>query len=649
MTATDQIRAWRAAAPNFRKRQRKSVGQIRYGWNHPKTLCFVFGCQRSGTKMLMRILENSPATRIYHENNELAFHDFQLRSDRTVRLLTTTSPAPSQIFKPICDSHLADQLLERFPEANGLWIYRHYDDVAGSASQKWGSHQREVIDAVAAGDLARWGWRTERLSDTVLAAIRRVHRPDLSDHEGGMLFWYMRNACFFERGVHAHPRMVLKNYEELVRDPARHFPEVFAHVGAPFESSFIARVHADSVGRREPPVVSAEIRALCAELMARLDGWVRVKPTPSSTLSLPSPVLMLINTLGVGGAERHVVTMANWLAARGVAVTVAAEGGDLVAELHASTQFVATPLRRVRADLPLAARQVRAILRDRQPAVIVANSLAVTLIARVAQPRGRVPIVNIAHGWPDDRYQQVGPLLRVADVVIAVSPEVKAKLVAGGLDPKRCEVVLNGVDCTHLGPRVGATRQAAREAMGAGPEDILVLSLGRLTPQKAHHHMIGVAARLRKEHPLLRYAIVGEGARAQELRDLITAAGLTDVVRLPGLRADGPDLLGSADIYLSPSDWEGMPLSTIEAMASGLPTVATRTEGAGLLLTEECGFIVPIGDVEGMATQVGRLAANPELRARLGAASRERALASFGHDRMAKEIAAILGRVTSGR
>ncbi len=113
MIDRDRIRGWRAAAPGFAARQRKTLGQVRYGWAHPKTTSFVFGCQRSGTKMMMRVLDRSPATRIYHENNALAFEDFQLRSDGILRALVLANPAPAQIFKPICDSQAADSILDR--------------------------------------------------------------------------------------------------------------------------------------------------------------------------------------------------------------------------------------------------------------------------------------------------------------------------------------------------------------------------------------------------------------------------------------------------------------------------------------------------------------------------------------------------------
>lgn len=120
MNLVDRISAWREAAPRFLARQVKSPSQLRLGWDHPKRTSFVFGCQRSGTKMLMRILDNSPETRIYHENHASAFHDFQLRSNAVVRALAASSPAPAQVFKPICDSQRADELLADFPHARGL-------------------------------------------------------------------------------------------------------------------------------------------------------------------------------------------------------------------------------------------------------------------------------------------------------------------------------------------------------------------------------------------------------------------------------------------------------------------------------------------------------------------------------------------------
>lgn len=631
------INRLRTSGPGFVRRQAKHAAQARHGWLHRRTVGFVFGCQRSGTKMVMRVLDESPLTRIYHENHASAFRDFELRPDPIVRMLVRTSPAPHHVFKPICDSHEADHLLERFPRARGAWIVRDADDVAASAVVKWGDHQKQLIDAVVAGDTTTWGWRTARISEAMRAAVAGAWRPDLTAHEGALLFWYLRNAFFLELGLDQHPRMKLFSYEELVGSPESGFAELFGHLGVPFDPSLVNKVRATSIRRRTPPPVHPDVRALCDGLTARLAGL------PAPPPSLVSPVLLLIDTLGTGGAERYVVTVANWLADRGVRVVVSSAGGALVAELRPGVTHIEAALENVRATLPRLARVVADIVAAHEPKVIVANSLANTWVARLAAPR--TPLVNVAHGWPQERYRVVGPLMRVADRVVAVSPDVRDRLVTGGADPARVLVVNNGVDTRLLGPRSGHARAAARAAMGAGPEHVVVVAIGRLVDQKAHQHVVTIAARNRERHPQLRYAIVGTGARAGELAELVEREGLVGIVTLTGLRTDVPDLLGSADIYLNCSDWEGMPLTTIEAMASSLPSVSTRTEGAAQLLDETCGVLVPPGDPIAMAEAIAKLAEQPATRARLGAAANTRARASFSHDRMVRELTDVLAAV----
>jgi glycosyltransferase involved in cell wall biosynthesis len=649
----ERLRAWKASAPGFARRQAKHLRQARFGWDHPSRTTFVFGCQRSGTKMVMRVLDRSPETRIYHENHAAAFDDFQLRSDRTVRTLTQLSPAPAQVFKPICDSHRADEILEQFPKARAMWVYRHHNDVANSAVQKWGDHQRDVIDAVAQGNLHHWGWRTARIPTEVLQTIRRVHRPDLSAHEGALLFWYMRNAFFFSLGLDQHPEMLLVNYRALVETPEAAFGAAFDHAEAHFEPSFVDTVNAKSVGRMPPPAASSEIGTLCADLQDRLDAWTNAtakshtEPTPMPTTGLPSPILVLIDTLGTGGAERYAVTISNWMAKQGINVTLAASPGEMSDGISPDVNWQPTALNHIRGALPKAASLVRELIQQHQPAAIIANSLALTIVARAAQLRRRVPIINVAHGWPKDRYWKVGPFMRIADVVVAVSPDVRQKLVAAGMDADRVEVVYNGVDCTDLAVREGEIRAAARRDMGAQPGGLVVVAVGRLEAQKAHQNIIAMAAKLAETHPSLRFAVVGCGTRDAELAALAESEGVADRVRFLGLRRDVANLLGSADIYLNCSDWEGMPLTTIEAMASGLPTVATHTEGADQLLDETCGIVVPVGDVDKMAAAVASLADDAERRASLGEVAQRRALADFSHERMTQQLVDIVAKTVA--
>jgi len=626
----------RQSAPGFLKRQAKTLRQTTHGWLHKRRVGFVFGCQRSGTKMLMRVLDEVPETRIFHENHAVAFQDFQLRSDRVIRSLVALNPAPVQVFKPICDSHRADAVLAAHDSSRAVWIYRHFDAVAASALKKWGDHQKILIEAILAGDTATWGWRTDGITTHLRQTLREVTGGQVSEAEGALLFWWLRNQFFFSRGLHEDPRVHLTRYSRMVREPATEARAVFDHLGAPYADRYMARVNADSIDR--PPLTAAdgvrrEVRALCEDLLARLDAW---QPPPRPAIS---PVMVLIDTINTGGAERYAITVANRLARQGAAVTLACSGGDQSDRVDPAVDLQIGPLDTVRTDLPRAALWLRRVLQEGGHQAVICNSLATTLIARTALPTRRIPIVNVAHGWPADRFWAVAPPMRTADRVVAVSPDLKKRLVEGGLDEGRCVVVHNGVNCAPLGRREGELRDTARREMGVrGPGDLVVVTVGRLEAQKAHHHIITVADRLRDSHPQLRFALVGGGAREDELRGLIAARDLGNRVLLLGQRRDVPDLLGSADLFLNCSDWEGMPLTTIEAMASGLPVVATHTEGAEQLLTEATGAVVPIADTDGMAEALARFADSPPLRQAAGQAARQRALEHFSHERMVDQL-----------
>jgi len=631
---------WRKAAPNFARRQAKTLRQARHGWGHARRLGFVFGCQRSGTKMVMRVLDEAAEARIFHENHGVAFDDFQLRSDRVLRALISLTPAPVQLFKPICDSHRADVVLESFADARAAWVVRRADDVANSAVNKWGDHQRQVVEAVVSGNVDTWGWRTAGLGPDASRSLREAASGErLTPHEGALLFWWMRNQFFFSLGLDRSPRVRLVRYAELVTDPEAAFAPLFAHLGAAWSPRFVAQVRSTSVGRAPAPEARPAIRALCDALQARFEAW---RPTP---LPVPSPVLLFIDTLGRGGAERYVVTVANRLAAQGAEVTVVHGGGELEEELVEGIERVCGPFVAVRASLPRAAMELRRVLKQQAPVAIIANSLATAIIGRTAQSARRIPIVQVGHGWPAERFATVAPRMRVSDRVVAVSPDVKKRLVEAGLDEERVTVVHNGVDVRPFSRLPEAERTRVRAALGADADTVVVMTVGRLEDQKRHEHIIAMARQLAARAPQVRFYLAGGGSRAQELADLNEASGTQQRVRLLGKRRDIPELLGASDIFLNCSDWEGMPLSTIEGMAAELPIVATRTEGADQLLTPQTGIVAAVGDVDALADGVLRLSEDVELRRQMGKAAQVRARTHFSHERMVDQLVDVVRTV----
>lgn len=363
----------------------------------------------------------------------------------------------------------------------------------------------------------------------------------------------------------------------------------------------------------------------------------------------PSPVLLLTNQLTTGGAEMYVVTVSQWLVEHGAEVIVAATPGELVDRLHPDVTYHPVPLQDLRASIPVAAARIRALRRRYRPQVVLANSLVTAIVGRLATWPRRVPVVSVAHGWPADRYGIVSrPLGVAADVVVPVSHDVARRLEKGGLSPDRIQVVANGIDLSPFGRRTREQLQAARQAFGAGPDDVVVASVGRFVEQKQQHRILSLAARLKDDFPELRFGLIGYGPLESDLRRQITKLGLEDVVRLLIRRPDVPDLLMASDLYLSTSDWEGMPLSMIEAMAAGLPIVATDVEGIGALVTDDNGIRCAPGDLDALTEAVRRLARDEVMRLQRGSVSRARAEERFSRDVMCRNLAGVLRRAVDG-
>ncbi|WP_405014221.1 glycosyltransferase [Kitasatospora sp. NBC_01539] len=205
------------------------------------------------------------------------------------------------------------------------------------------------------------------------------------------------------------------------------------------------------------------------------------------------------------------------------------------------------------------------------------------------------------------------------DAVVAVSHAVAATI--GRRRPGD-----DWVTVVHHGPDLGgapegpAARAAAREALGLPQDALVVGTVGNLTPKKDQAGLLDAFARLRRDHPSAALVLIGAGPLEAELR---AAAG--GGVVFAGSRADVPALLPAFDVFTLSSRQEGLPVALMEAMTSGLPSVVTRVGGMPeVLADDEQGLLVPPGDPAALAAALGRLAADPALRERLGTAARER-------------------------
>jgi glycosyltransferase involved in cell wall biosynthesis len=166
-------------------------------------------------------------------------------------------------------------------------------------------------------------------------------------------------------------------------------------------------------------------------------------------------------------------------------------------------------------------------------------------------------------------------------------------------------------------------RTALRAGLVGDPARPLLIAVGRLTGQKGYDDMIAAFAQAAKPHPDAALVIVGTGELESNLRQQAASLGLAKKVYFTGSRSDVPRLLAASDIYLNTSHWEGLSIAMLEAMAAGLPVVATRVGDAEKLLSNGGGLLVEARSVEAFAAALTRLLDSPQDRLTMGQTARQ--------------------------
>ena len=209
---------------------------------------------------------------------------------------------------------------------------------------------------------------------------------------------------------------------------------------------------------------------------------------------------------------------------------------------------------------------------------------------------------------------------RFATTVVANSRAAKSFLAAEGLAADSILVIPNGVDLPAAADPARSSRPART-----------IVTVANLRPEKGHETLLTAAATLIHEYPDVQFQVVGGGPRRARLEALALALGLGDRVDFLGHREDVPSLLAHADIFVLPSRSEAFPNAAIEAMAAGVPVIASAVGGLRDLITDgETGLLVPADSPDRLAGAVRRLLGDPGLAARIGAAGRLHVAGRYG-------------------
>ena len=237
---------------------------------------------------------------------------------------------------------------------------------------------------------------------------------------------------------------------------------------------------------------------------------------------------------------------------------------------------------------------------------------------------------------------------RLVDCVVAVSEhDRRTQLEAAGRAPDRIEVVHNGIDFGRFATGNGA---AVRRSLGIPPDALIVGSVGRLEQQKGLKYLLRAVSQLGAEWPELRLVIAGDGSLRGALEAEAAALGIEDRVHLLGARNDVPDVLAALDVFAMPSEWEPFGLAAAEAMAAGLPVIASEVGGLPeVVAAGVTGILVPACEPGPLAAGIATLLREPATRRAMGEAGRARVQAEFSAQAMGNRMCSLYERLLGAK
>ena len=247
------------------------------------------GVQRSGTNMLAHGLQELPEFQVYNEGNPKAFEDYRLRPLAVIDALIEQSQANFVLMKPLCDSHRTPVLLDHFgPKARAIWAYRNVDDRVRSATAKFGdSNLRALRNFAAGGGLDHW--QVQGLSPENADFIRSFDFTAMSAESAAALFWYVRNALYFDLGLDRRHDTILISYDELLAEPEKIARALCAFLDLDYRKEIIAQIDADRRPRKPPLPIDERIRERCVAMQQRLDTANQARMAKLAQIHAASP------------------------------------------------------------------------------------------------------------------------------------------------------------------------------------------------------------------------------------------------------------------------------------------------------------------------------------------------------------------------
>jgi glycosyltransferase involved in cell wall biosynthesis len=283
--------------------------------------------------------------------------------------------------------------------------------------------------------------------------------------------------------------------------------------------------------------------------------------------------------------------------------------------------------------------------------IVHAHGYKADIYVYFALRKSAMPFVSTCHNWIDSNlivslYGKADRLvLRNYSAVVAVSEEVKQRLLKAGVREDKIHLVRNGIDLRPYDSAPPSLRN------GGPPNNPPIVGfIGRLSSEKGPDIFLRAAAQVLAELPSTRFVVVGEGPDRDKLESLIDELKIRAGVSMLGRRNDMPSVYASLDIMASSSRTEGLPMAILEGMASSLPLVATAVgEVPTLVLDGRTGVLIPAENVEVLSSEIVKLLRNPAEQKRLGTAARRLIQDEYSADRMTADYLRVYQEAASRR
>jgi glycosyltransferase involved in cell wall biosynthesis len=352
-------------------------------------------------------------------------------------------------------------------------------------------------------------------------------------------------------------------------------------------------------------------------------------------------ILHIISSSGMYGAEAVILNLSRTLNEGGHAsvLGVFSNSSNPNHQLHeaATKEDIESYLISCRGQIDRTAiTAIRELATRTKADVVHAHGYKADIYVYFALRGSGIPFVSTCHNWIDNDltaslYGKADRLvLRNFSAIAAVSGAVKQRLLKAGVREDKIHLVRNGIDLRPFD-------NAASSGGSTLAEHIPTVGLvGRLGHEKGVDIFFRAAALVLKDYPSAKFVVAGDGPDLEKLQLLIDELKIRDSVSMLGRRDDMPSVYASLDILVSSSRLEGLPMTILEGMATGLPIVATPVGDVPTVVIDgHTGLLVPMEDVQALAAAINKLLQDPSLRERLGAAARKLIEDQFSAARMA--------------